>query len=355
MPANKIHILYHGNDDTEFRLWLKNKNVSIHDHEPTWKGPIEKMRKNGDPSKSHLFLHSGNYLGTWQRIDIPLFIDSEYCLLLDADTIVVRPFTLSNFGLNLTRGVAMSAEFHPNEEPLNAGVTLMNVPHMRQTYSKFLEFILKHVDSGVFNHPSPSDQGAYLEFYKPFVRFLPRSFNFKPYWNLSAIQGKNPFIIHFHGAKPHDFLKFIMGEKCDDAIQFLCVETMKLPFLCRAMQIFARATKSVDEVAYCKTSFTKAKEVAFCNRMLDALVSRKGVCKNFSSMIPGARAAVKAELSKHSLDEQLRNEFSVQGVTLRLLLGWLLTCIVIVVVWYVRRRRILRSRYRRRRIQGLRG
>jgi hypothetical protein len=362
MPTNKIHILYHGVDDTEFRSWLREKDVIIHRHKPTWKGPIETMRQNGDPSKSHLFLHSGNYLGTWQRIDIPLFINSEYCLLLDADTIVVRPFTLSDFGLKLTRGIAMSAEISPNEVPSNAGVTLMNVPHMRQTHFKFLKFILKHVDSGVFNHPSPSDQGAYLEFYEPVVSFLSRSFNFKPYWKRSAIEEKDPFIVHFHGAKPHDFLKFIMGGKCDKAIQFLCDQTMSLPYLCRAMRIFARATMSVDGVAYCKASFTKSKEVVFCNYMLDALVSRKDQCR---TIVRDARAAagivlpeptpkrkrmkdsgaVRSEvLSKHSLGEQLRNfESTVTDTVLPSLLEWLFSC-VIVVAWRI----LLRIRRRSR-------
>ena len=360
MPTNKIHILYHGNNDTDFRLWLNDKNVIIHQHDPSWRGSIEKMRKRGNPSKSHLFLHSGNYFGTWQRIDIPLFVESEYCLLLDADTIVVRPFTLSDFGLDLTHGIAMSAEVKPNMEPSNAGVTLMNVPHMRQTYSKFLKFILEHVDSGEFNHPSPSDQGAYLDFYEKVVRILPHSFNFKPYWKASVIQQKIPFIIHFHGAKPHDFLKFLMGEKCDDAIQFLCADILKYPYFCRAMRHFANASKSVDDVAYCEASFHKAKEVAFCKYMLDALVSRKERCRK---VIKDARVATGIDLPKLIpnqergkdsssllsdvlLGEQLRNfESTIKDTVLPSLLEWLLSCVA-VVVWriLVRMRRSSRSR-----------
>ena len=87
MPSNPIHILYDGNTDIEFLQWLQEKRVTIHYHNPTWRDPIEQMRLNGNSKKSNLFLHPGNYFGTWQRIDIPLFIKSEYCLLLDADTI----------------------------------------------------------------------------------------------------------------------------------------------------------------------------------------------------------------------------------------------------------------------------
>jgi hypothetical protein len=358
MPSNKIHILYHGDDDKEFRSWLREKDVIIHRHRPTWKDQIETMRQNGDPSKSHLFLHAGNYLGTWQRIDIPLFIDSEYCLLLDADTIVLRPFTLADFGLDLTPGIAMSAEYRPDEVPSNAGVTLMNVPHMRQSYFKFLEFILKHVGTGTFNHPSPSDQGAYLEFYDPVVRFLSRSFNFKPYWKGSAIKEKEPFIVHFHGAKPHDFLKFVMGGKCDNAIQFLCDQTMTLPYLCLAMRIFARASVSVDGVAYCTASFTKPEEVAFCNYMLKALVSTNDKCAVIvrdaqaatGIVLPkpihekkrvrgGVRYRVQTKSSKHSLGF----ESSVTDTVLPSIMEWLFS-FVVVVAWRI----LLRIRRRSR-------
>jgi lipopolysaccharide biosynthesis glycosyltransferase len=370
MPLNKIHVIYHGDTDEQFWSWLENKGVIIHQHDPTWRGQIETMRKNGDPSRSHLFLNSGNYFGTWQRIDIPLFIDSEYCLLLDADTIVVKPFTLSDFGLDLTPGVAMSAEFIPDNMPHNAGVTLMNVPHLRNTHTKFLEFILGHLDSGMFLD-TPSDQGAYLEFYKPVLRFLPRSFNFKPYWSGTALEkgrsSKGPFILHFHGAKPHDFLKFITGHECHGPIKHLCELTWTLPNLCEALQIFARASKSVDEVAYCNASFTKVKEVASCNYLMDFLVSRKGDCQDMKELkkavanekVRAEKQAIKTEeknetlwndfsgahdedqdnLVKHMFDEEAMKQSSISdGMLMLLFLGNLLP-IIVLVVWYGCRRR----------------
>ena len=82
MPLSKIHVLYHGRDDTEFQTWLENNGAILHRHDPDWRSSIEEMRLKGDPKKSHLFLHVGNYFGTWQRIDIPQFVDAEYCLSL---------------------------------------------------------------------------------------------------------------------------------------------------------------------------------------------------------------------------------------------------------------------------------
>lgn len=155
MPATPIHILYNGRQDTQFRKWLQSRNVILHQHDPSWKDQIEEMRRNGDPKASHLFNHAGNYFGTWQRIDIPHFLRSEYALLLDADTVIRRPFTLADFGLNLTHSVAMSSEINYEDMfPSNAGVTLMNIPHLRHTHDDFIQFILQHVKTGGnFDHP----------------------------------------------------------------------------------------------------------------------------------------------------------------------------------------------------------
>eukprot|EP00957_Ditylum_brightwellii_P052438 3976863-Ditylum_brightwellii.AAC.1 len=122
MPNNKIHILYHGTSNERLRSWLTDHEVIIHKHDPEWKDDIEIMRQNGAMESSHLFSHPGNYFGTWQRIDIGNEIDYEYCLLLDSDTIVTKPFTLNDFGLEITSGIAMSTEQKRDGKPANAGV-----------------------------------------------------------------------------------------------------------------------------------------------------------------------------------------------------------------------------------------
>jgi hypothetical protein len=285
MPSNKIHILYNGESDVSFRSWLKVRGVIIHEHNPNWRDQIEKMRLNGNPERSHLFLHSGNYFGTWQRIDVPLFVNSEYCLLLDSDTVVLKPFDLADFGLNTTHSIAMSNELYIEDtNPSNAGVTLMNVPHLRYTHADFFDFIMKHVDTAEFDHPSPSDQGAYLVFYASTVRFLSPLFNFKPYWKMKT---KSPFILHFHGAKPHDFLKYMLGETCDQAIRFICEDVQELPFLCASMQVFSKAvTKTGDPISYCKSSFQQNRsQELICNNVIEFLNADGGRCKDLPSVI----------------------------------------------------------------------
>ena len=132
-PNCPIHILYHGSSDTTFQAWLKENSVIVHFHTPTWIPLIMSMFIHGDIKKSHLFHHVGNYIGTWQRIDIPLYIKAEYVLLIDCDTIVSAPFTHTDFGLEMTKSISFSAEGNEDlDEPWNAGVALLNLPYLRE-------------------------------------------------------------------------------------------------------------------------------------------------------------------------------------------------------------------------------
>lgn len=157
--------------------------------------PLPPKSRNGDERKSHLFKHFGNYLGTWQRIDIPKFINAEFALLLDCDTIVMAPFTFADFTKKMTKSIALSAEMEEDaEQPWNAGVLLMNLPYLRETYDGFLEFIkshrenepyvIKYRESWFFTTyvEAPSDQGAYLSYYADSLEFLSTDFNDKPYY-----------------------------------------------------------------------------------------------------------------------------------------------------------------------------
>ena len=308
MALTPIHVLYHGHDDVEFRTWLQQapNHLILHDHNPTWAADIEEMRVRGDVEKSHLFLHAGNYLGTWQRIDVPLFVDAEYALLLDSDTIVQAPFTLDDFGLDLTRGIAMSSETEDpgthktKKEPSNAGVLLMNIPFLRRTHSAFIEYIVRHKHGGgqFGRHPSPSDQGAYLTFYANHVRYLDYMFNMKPYIALPQARRRRPSelqktkIVHFHGPKPHDYIAYmVLGGDCPKAAHHLCVQSWnEAPqSLCHALSLFAQSslsvtysttvttaslgTTSLTEMGYCQASFpSNPQHAQACQTVLQALV-----------------------------------------------------------------------------------
>ena len=245
----------------------------------------------GDETKSHLFRNFGNYFGTWQRIDIPNFINAEYALLLDCDTIVMTPFTFADFTKKMTKSIALSAEFREDvEEPWNAGVLLMNLPYLRETYDDFLEFIKAHRGNphpyvinlkGGGTREAPSDQGAYLSFYADSKEFLSTDFNDKPYYKHAKRTRDTYKIMHFHGAKPHDYLGSLMGLKCDRAVQFLCdmavMAVEKMPNLCRSLKVFADALTSDrgDRLLefYCSTAFDKHGKAYFDK------------CYNFFSML----------------------------------------------------------------------
>ena len=334
MPHTPIHILYHGQADIEFRNWLQQtpNHVILHTHNPTWAADIEEMRLHGDVQRSHLFLHAGNYLGTWQRIDIPLFVDAEYALLLDSDTIVQKPLSLRDFGLYMTHGLAMSSELkYPEQKPANAGIMLMNIPFLRETHSAFIKYIVEHKSTGgqFRHHPSPSDQGAYLTFYGDRTRFLPYKFNMKPYFPLQSSPSRegdpsppppklykfnmkphiplpsppsrkgdpspppphklqNMKIVHFHGPKPHEYIAYIaFGKNCPEASNFLCTRgwAQAPSSLCHALSIFAQASLSVthstiamgtpsSKMGYCQASFpANPLHAQTCQKILEALVT----------------------------------------------------------------------------------
>ena len=311
MPHTPIHVLYHGRADIKFRNWLQNarNHVILHTHNPTWAADIEEMRLHGDVKRSHLFSHAGNYLGTWQRIDIPLFVDAEYALLLDSDAIVQKPLSLHDFGLDMTHGLAMSSELqYPEETPSNAGIMLMNIPFLRQTHSAFIKYIVQHKNSGgqFGSHPSPSDQGAYLTFYADHIRFLEYKFNMKPYFPLQSpipledhpspppppkLNDMN--IVHFHGPKPHQYIAYIaLGKKCPKASHFLCIRSWSRASqsLCHALSVFAQASLSVthptmtrttpsmgrpsSKIGYCQASFrADPLHAQTCQTILEALAT----------------------------------------------------------------------------------
>lgn len=263
-----IHILYMGEKDTEFKAWLRVQNVVVHAHEPKWTDMIERLRLAGDPNSSHLFAHAGNYIGTWQRIDIPNLIESEYILYLDADTVVTKAFTMADFGPQITSTVAFALEAeHKPDIPLNAGVALMNVPNLRVTRNEFLKFI-----EGRETQPfsGPSDQGAYLDFYHP--ELLDRTFNIKSYY----IDIKGRKIIHFHGPKPFELFKYMIGKNISPLMTGILAQGNGMKSPCTALIAFSQiaSTESGLILQYCTAAFPRDANLRLlCINFLDQLPS----------------------------------------------------------------------------------
>ena len=280
-----INIIYHGKKDKPFLSWLKKRHVIIHNHDPNWLQTVDNMISNADHSRSHLYPHRENYIGTWQRIGIPKFIKEEYVILLDADTVVHKKVDLSSFGLEITPGIAVAQESEIDSSPVDLGVALFNVPKLRETYSDFLKFIQ---DRGNYNQDfvlGPSDQGAYLDFYhahknpdvalnhepSQYVQRLDVLFNVKPYYKEARLSHER-FIVHFHGMKPHEILRSLMGypkQELPEALHYLydiMFQGDHRDLVCFVIHDFAVALvgDSDNMQEFCEFTFKKPKEKAFC-------------------------------------------------------------------------------------------
>ena len=71
--------------------------------------------------------------------------------------------------------------------------------------------------------------------------------------------------------KPHDYLRALMGNRCDIAIQFLCNNVAYYPHMCRHLQHFASANKELGQESYCESSFESESESLYCKSMLSSL------------------------------------------------------------------------------------
>lgn len=243
-----------GRKTETFLDWLGKYNVVVHNHEPIWIEGIENVRHIGDANmsnlKSHSDIHMSNYyIGSWQRIDIPTAIEAEYVLYLDADTIVIEPFTLADFGNPLTSSVALSEEseiggkLNPtaklrnelkiskqnSKKRMNSGVILMNVPKMRETRNAFLAYIDDVANSnGRRFFSMPFDEGAIMDFYKPTM--LNVKFSMKTNFDTHLMKKLKDYpttILHFDGFKPAEEIKRVAEKNtkssCLALLMFSCI------------------------------------------------------------------------------------------------------------------------------------
>jgi len=270
MPTSSIQVLYHGSDDTAFRAWLTKREVTLYDHQPKWRDKLKKL----------VGRHAENeaYFGKSQRIDIPLYLFAEYCLFLDAETIVAAPFSFSDFGLDIPAKLAVSSEIGKTPKPLNAGVLLMNLPFFRETLEGFHSFIFSHpgqeLKSSWFYHE------AYLKFYKEDLTLLQDEFNVKPHWNVPGTWQKRK-IVHFHRLKPHDILQYWLEGKCGSSAAKHCEAYQDEPLLCDSVQHFAW-TATVDPSII----------PDYCHDIFPAWPSNSKLCVDFFEAISSQKQPV---------------------------------------------------------------
>ncbi|MEW5310172.1 MAG: hypothetical protein WDW38_001993 [Sanguina aurantia] len=220
--GTKPYCIFTGNTSSPIYKWLTHMNVTLISHTMSWKQALmdkAKERMTENIVHSHLYRSPDMLVSTFQRVDLPIIpvLDQyQYILYTDADVFFRRRVTLDSFGLPLPKSISMSYEFRER---------------MRRTYKPFLDFILANQQGLYFGEYGPADQGALNQFYEAELRaqMLPQAFNAKPYNDFI----EDASILHFHGPKPHEYLKYL--ETGDCAFYYVC-EVGFLKNLCRYTQ-----------------------------------------------------------------------------------------------------------------------
>ena len=218
------HCLYFGVRDTPMYSWLIQMGVTIFHHNPSWADVIVNNSLNNieeNKKSSHLFYDRAGIIGTWQRIDMPLLpIPYDYVLFTDSDVIFLKRVLLNDFHYPLPSCLGMGWEMN-DYPPYNAGVLLVYLPCLRNSYQNFLDFILKSTNG--FANYGPGDQGAINQFYKSNITHIPKIWNAKPYHFFLS----DAVIVHFHGPKPHHLFEFEKTRSCPYNFGSLCKEALR--------------------------------------------------------------------------------------------------------------------------------
>ena len=126
--------------------------------EPKWSDRlIEGLKKADNLAHSHLYADPQMQIGTWQRIDIPILPELsewDYVLFTDADVYFRKPISLDSFSLPLPETFGMASEM-TDIFPYNAGVMLMHLPPLQETYNEFIDFIFKNENGMYFPGDAP--------------------------------------------------------------------------------------------------------------------------------------------------------------------------------------------------------
>ena len=208
------HCLYMGKTTSSAYQWMTEMGVRISMRNPEWGDDIAALagaRSNANAHHSHLYASRDMIVGTWQRIDIPLLpgLPYDYVLFTDSDVIFRRRVNLADFGYPLPPCLGMGTEMQ-DTPPYNAGVILMRLGCLRETYADFLAFIKSNKDGLYFPRYGPQDQGALNQFYESRITRIPKKWNAKPYHE----EEPGAVIVHFHGPKPAHYIEFERSGAC---------------------------------------------------------------------------------------------------------------------------------------------
>lgn len=238
------YCIYSGDITDGIYQWLQSRGVTIIIHEPPWRPLLERNYKTAKAMAHTATTYSSmsSMFGTFQRFDIPVIkelFEFNYILFSDADVFFMQKITFESFGVQLPKSLFMAHDL-VDTFPCNAGVVLMNLPSLRVSQDKLVNFTFSNptLHYGEFG---PADQGALNQFYQEDMEKrcdLSEEFNTKPYVNGNL---RTPRLVHFHGPKPHHYLDYMATGKCGPfkkELEHLCEDGLK--FMCRHAEYFTR-------------------------------------------------------------------------------------------------------------------
>ena len=210
-----------------FVSWLQSHDVLVIEHTPVWSRVIHELYESGlfaqNIQYSPLYNNTNAMMSTFLRLDIPIlgFID-DYVLYTDLDVMFTRHIQIHEFGPDLPMYLAMGTESFVIDKVTpqfdanygNAGVILYHIPNMHYTYDKFIEwtFSEENKKKGLhYGDYGPGDQGAYNSFYHDHYKATIHQnafFNWRPYFKGAPRDHHPVAIVHWHGPKPVDFMKY---------------------------------------------------------------------------------------------------------------------------------------------------
>jgi len=147
--------VFAGNASAPIATWLEGRGVRVLHHNPAWRPRmLDALRKHAAAKHApNLTAAQENAIvSAWQHIDLPVvqWVDQyTHVLLTEADSVVFnRPISLTGELPHLPSTVASAsaegvASVDGVQFTLEGDVALVNLPGLRTTYNKFVEFVLK--------------------------------------------------------------------------------------------------------------------------------------------------------------------------------------------------------------------
>lgn len=177
-------ILMYTGERNNFTRWLENHGVEVRDSTLPYLPMIQRLTDEG-----RYHMHS---VGHWLRTNVTIEeTDDEHVLYTDIDVI----FRCEPQIDQKPKLFAAAPEFRKESwNYFNAGVMLINVPELRNSYQNFESYLRLNIEEKTVRF---HDQIAYNEFYKGKWDKLPVTMNWKPYWG----ENDRAQIVHFHGPK----------------------------------------------------------------------------------------------------------------------------------------------------------